>query len=155
MQLIGARLCDDTLTTAPELRPYSASNVLLITRNSSIASGVGWMVGRFDELIVSIAAVDAKVVGAAAACRSPEMRPRHCCRRKYRRSNQAAIARPAVTARNWIGVARVERKFVDRAIIDDSSELRAAGIDQRGFGGHIHITSCAAPNCMIMLSVMT
>src|ERR1019366_9130169 len=38
-----------TLTTAPELRPYSASKVLLITRNSSMASGVGWMVGRLTN----------------------------------------------------------------------------------------------------------
>src|ERR1700733_14205119 len=38
-----------TLTTDPELRPYSASKVLVITRNSSIASGDGCTVGRFTN----------------------------------------------------------------------------------------------------------
>src|SRR5271169_6061754 len=36
-----------TLTTAPELRPYSASNELVITRNSSMLSGDGCTAGRF------------------------------------------------------------------------------------------------------------
>jgi len=35
-----------TLTTDPELRPYSASKVFVITRNSSMLSGEGWTVGR-------------------------------------------------------------------------------------------------------------
>src|SRR5258708_26475859 len=38
-----------TLTTEPELRPYSASKVLVRTRNSSILSGEGCTVGRLTN----------------------------------------------------------------------------------------------------------
>ena len=56
-----------TLTTEPELRPYSASKVLVITRNSSIAIGRGLNGGEIHELIVGISAVDAEIIGATAA----------------------------------------------------------------------------------------
>src|SRR6266849_8545684 len=38
-----------TLITAPELRPYSASKVLEITRNSAMLSGDGWTAGEFTK----------------------------------------------------------------------------------------------------------
>src|SRR5207302_5002842 len=38
-----------TLTTEPELRPYSASKVLVRTRNSWMQSGQGCTVGKFTN----------------------------------------------------------------------------------------------------------
>src|SRR5207248_9180008 len=38
-----------TLTTDPELRPYSASKVLVRTRNSAMLSGEGCTVGRLTN----------------------------------------------------------------------------------------------------------
>ena len=87
-----------TLTTAPELRPYSASKVLLMTRNSSIASGVGWIGGQVDELIVGVAAIDAEVVGAPAATVDGDGAGVVAAVECAAAGTQAAIARRAATA---------------------------------------------------------
>ena len=53
-----------TFTTAPEFLPYSASNVLVKTRNSSIRPA--WLHRReVDKLIVGIAAIHTEVIGTA------------------------------------------------------------------------------------------
>ncbi len=124
-----------TLTTEPELRPYSASKVLVRTRNSCNAVR-RWLNRRqVGEQIVGVAAIDAEIVGAPAATI-------HRNRTRAVASVNERIARPncrhhaRLQLQKLISVARVERQVRHLPVVHHRAQLRAGGIDQRRFRSH-------------------
>ncbi len=124
-----------TFTTAPELRPYSASNELLMTRNSSMRIGRRLDRGQIGEEIVAVAAVHGIVVGAPAATVDGDDARFVGA---VKRSLPSCDCTPGCKLQKLINVALVQRQLRRGALIDDGAELRARRIDDRGRASDFH-----------------
>ena len=91
---------------------------------------------QVDELVVGVAAVHAEIVGAGAAAVDRNRA------RVLGAVEHAAVAvaelglHSRLQLQKLVGVTAVERQLVDRAVVDDRTQLRAGGVDLRRLGGH-------------------
>src|ERR1039458_3912415 len=129
---VGARLGDDVDDSAGVA---SVLRVEGIADHAKFFDGVrrGLNGGQVDELVVGVAAVDTEIIGAITATVDGNGSGAVDAIKRSAAGAQLRL-HSGLQLQELIAVAGVEREFVHRPIIDDSTQLSAAGVDQRGLG---------------------